>query len=440
METLEAPVRTRVMPVRKLPTPMSARRRLAWLLAGGIGAVVLVVLVLLPPKVPVVRLSTMNIRDEAVGTGFVRAKVTIGAGAKINGVILRTFVDQGDVVKKGQVLAELQNQDLRSQLGQAASLSQAQQSAIRSAHANLAASKARLQASISDVGKSQAGLRLAEINFQRARSLYESQVWSKEALDSAETAYLQGQEDVHNADALRDSAEQQVRAAEAEVAASEQTAAGSEAVVRLERANLQFSVVTSPVDGYVVTRDLEEGATVVPGLSIFTIAESRVIWASVNVDEREMDQLKVGQPATITLRSTPNRKLPGAVARIAKEADPVTEEVLVDVAFSQKLPDLKLNETVEVRILKSEKAAKVLPQTAIVSGRDGTAVWTVAQGKLHLRPVLLGTRDKRGYVEILNGISDSQTVLVQANAAGLSPADGRRVRTSLLRMAEGDGR
>jgi HlyD family secretion protein len=440
METLEVPVQTRVTPVRKLPTPMSPRRRLLWLLTGGIGAVVLIILILLPAQVPVVLLSTMTIRDEAVGTGFVRAKVTIGAGAKINGVILKTLVDQGDVVKKGQVLAELQNQDLRSQLGQAANLAQAQQSALRSSRANLAASKARLQASISDLGKSQAGLRLAEINFQRAKSLYESQVWSKEALDSAETVYLQAQEGVHSADALRDSAQQQVRAAEAEVAGSEQTAAGSEAVVRLERANLQFSVVTSPVDGYVVTRDLEEGATVVPGLSIFTIAESRLIWASVNVDEREMDQLRVGQPATITLRSAPNRRLPGVVARIAKEADQVTEEVLVDVAFSQRPSDLKLNETAEVRILKSEKVAKVLPQTALVSGRDGSAVWTVAQGKLHLRSVLLGTRDKRGYVEILNGISDSQPVLVQANAAGQLPADGRRVRASLVRTAEADGR
>lgn len=440
METVEVPVQARVMPVRKLPTPMSSRRRLVWLLIGGVGAVVLIVLILLPPKVPVVRLSTMTIRDEAVGTGFVRAKVTIGAGAKINGVILKTFVDQGDVVKKGQVLAELQNQDLRSQLGQAANLAQAQQSAVRSAHANLAASRARLQASISDVSKAQAGLRLAEINFQRAKSLYESQVWSKEALDSAETAYLQGQEDVHNAEALRDSAQQQVQAAEAEGSASEQTAAGSEAAVRFERANFQFSVVTSPVDGYVVTRDLEEGATVVPGLSIFTIAESRVIWASVNVDEREMDGLKVGQPATIALRSAPNRKIPGVVARVGKEADPVTEEVLVDVAFSQQLPDLKLNETVEVRILKSEKQAQVLPQTSVVSGRDGSAVWTVAQGKLHLRPVLLGTRDKRGYVEVLHGLSDSETVLVQANAAGLSLADGRRVRTSLISTAEAEGR
>lgn len=181
METLEAPVQTRVMPVRKLPSPMSSRRRLLWSLIGGIGSVVLIALILLPPRVPVVRLSTMTIRDEAVGTGFVRAKVTIGAGAKINGVILKTFVDQGDVVKKGQMLAELQNQDLRSQLGQAVNLAEAQQGSLRSARANLAASKARLQASISDVGKSRAGLRLSEINFQRAQSLYESQVWSKEA-------------------------------------------------------------------------------------------------------------------------------------------------------------------------------------------------------------------------------------------------------------------
>lgn len=440
METLEAPAQTRVTPVRRLPTPVSPRRRLVWFLVGGIGAVILIVLVLLPPKVSVVQLSTMTIRDEAVGTGFVRAKVTIGAGAKINGVILKTFVDQGDVVRKGQVLAELQNQDLRSQLGQAANLAQAQQSAIRSAQANLAAAEARLQGSISDVAKAQAGLRLAGINFQRAKSLYESQVWSKEALDSAETAFLQGQEDVHNAEALRASAQEQVRAAEGEVTASEQTAAGSEAAVRFERANLQFSVVTSPVDGYVVTRDLEEGATVVPGLSIFTIAESRVIWVSVNIDEREMDQLKVGQPATITLRSSPGGKIPGVVARIAKEADPVTEEVLVDVAFSQPPPDVKLNETAEVRILKSEKQAKVLPQTALVSGRDGNAVWTVAHGKLHLSPVLLGTRDKRGYVEVLNGVSDSEHVLLQANAGGLALSDAQRVRASLVKTAEANRR
>jgi HlyD family secretion protein len=436
MKTLEAPVQTRVTPVRRLPTPISPRRRLVWFLVGGIVALILTVVVLLPPKVSVVRLSTVTVRDEAAGTGFVRAKVTIGVGAKINGVVLKTYVDQGDAVRKGQLMAELQNQDLHSQVGQAASLAQAQQAALSSARANLSASKARQQASSSDLGKSQAGLRLAQINYGRAKSLYEGGVWSKEALDSAETTDTQAQEDVHNAQALQSSAQDQVKAAESEVIASEKMAAGSDAGVRLQRANLQYAIITSPVDGYVVSRDLEEGATVVPGLPIFTVAQSRVIWVSANIDEREIDGLKVGQPATITLRSAPSRKIPGLVARIAKEADPVTEEVVVDVAFPEQSSDLKLNETAEVYILKSEKAgAKALPITAIVSGRDGAMVWMIAQGKLQLHTVLLGTRDKRGLVEVLKGLSDSDEVMAQPNAAGVPLAQGKRVRTSLVKTA-----
>lgn len=436
METLEAPVQTRVTPVRRLPTPISPRRRLVWFLVGGIGAVILIVLVLLPPKVSVVRLSTMTIRDEAVGTGFVRAKVTIGVGAKINGVVLKTYVDQGDAVRKGQLMAELQNQDLHSQVGQAAGLAQAQQAALSSSRATLSASRAREQASGSDLGKAEAGLRLAQINYGRAKSLYEGGVWSKEALDSAETTYAQAQEDVRNAQALQSSVQEQVKAAQSEVTAAEKLAGSSEAGVRLQRANLQYAIITSPVDGYVISRDLEEGATAVPGLPIFTVAQSSVIWVSANIDEREIDGLKVGQPATITLRSAPGRNIPGVVARIAKEADPVTEEVVVDVAFPEQPTDLKLNETAEVYILKSEKAgSKVVPKTAVVSGHEGLMVWAVAQGKLQLRPVLLGTRDKRGLVEVLKGVSDSDEVLVQPNAAGTPLAQGKRVRTSLVKTA-----
>ena len=79
------------------------------------------------------------------GTGFVRAKVAIGVGAKINGVVLKTYVDQGDSVKKGQIMAELQNEDVQSQIGQAVNLAQAQQAALNSTQANLSANRARLR-------------------------------------------------------------------------------------------------------------------------------------------------------------------------------------------------------------------------------------------------------------------------------------------------------
>jgi HlyD family secretion protein len=440
METVKAQVSSLSALLRARSLGRMSQKRRRWLagLAGTLLVLIIVALVL-PPRVPITHLATTTVRDEAIGTGFVRAKVTIGVGAKINGIVLKMYVDQGDAVRKGQIMAELQNQDVQSQIGQAVNLAQAQQAALSSARANLAASRARLQASATAVGKSQAGLRLAEINYQRAKALYESGVWSKEALDSAEAAYLQAQEDVRSSQALQVSAQEQVRAAEAEVAAAEKTAAGSEAGIRLQHANLQYTIVTSPVDGYVVTRDLEEGATVVPGLSIFTVAQSNPIWASANIDEREMDGLKVGQPAIITLRSAPDRKLPGVVARIAKEADPVTEEVVVDVAFTPQPPDLKLNETAEVYIIKTEKAgAKVLPGTAIVEGDRGPTVWVVANGRLQSRPVSLGIRDKRGLVEVLNGVSDSDKVLLQPNATGIPISQGKRVRTSLVRPALGE--
>ncbi|MBZ5490330.1 MAG: efflux RND transporter periplasmic adaptor subunit [Acidobacteriia bacterium] len=436
MATIEAPIKPQVAPVRPLPPARSKRRRRLWMIGAGGVALVLIILALLPPKVPVTHLSQMTLRDEAAGTGFVHAKVSIGVGAKINGVVLKVYVDQGDVVRKGQILAKLHNQDFQSQLGQATSLAQAQQAAVTSARANLSASEARLHASISAVARAQAGLRLAEINYKRTESLHEGGVVSKESLDTAETAYTQAQEDLRNSQAMQNSAQQEGKAAEGQLAVSQKTMAGSEADVRFQKANLQYTIVTSPVDGYVVSRDLEEGATVVPGLPIFTIAESSLIWVSANIDEREIEGLKGGQPATITLRSAPTRKISGHVARIAKEADPVTEEVVVDAAFAQRPLDIKLNETAEVYILKSEKAgAKALPRTAIVSGRDGPAVWIVTNGKLQLRPIGLGMTDKRGLVEVLNGLSDSEQVLVQPSAAGIQLTSGRRVRTSRVETA-----
>jgi macrolide-specific efflux system membrane fusion protein len=249
MQTVEAPVTTGAVKVRSLPTGMNRRARKAWLIAGCAVLLIIISIALLPAQVPVTRLSQMTLRDEAAGTGFVRAKVSIGIGAKINGIVLKTYVDQGDVVRKGQLLAELQNQDFHSQVIQAASVTQAQEAALDSSRANLSSSKARLQASISAVARSQATLRLAEINYRRAKSLFEGGVFSKEALDTAETAFVQAQEDLRNSQALQNAAQDQVRAAEADVSASQRTLAGSQAGVRLQEANLQYTQVTSPVDG-----------------------------------------------------------------------------------------------------------------------------------------------------------------------------------------------
>jgi RND family efflux transporter MFP subunit len=187
--------------------------------------------------------------------------------------------------------------------------------------------------------------------------------------------------------------------------------------------------VRSPFDGYVVTRELEQGATVVPGLPIFTIADPSVMWVSANIDEREAGGLRVGQPATITLRSNPGSRIRGSVARIAEQADPVTQEVTVDVAFDRPA-NVRLNETAEVEIVKQTKAGALsVPATAMVRGPQGAAVWSVRDGRLQLQTVETGIRDKRGSVEIVRGAAASDLVIVNPSIEKPDLSPGKRVRT-----------
>jgi hypothetical protein len=181
-----------------------------------------------------------------------------------------------------------------------------------------------------------------------------------------------------------------------------------------------------------VTRDLEQGVTVVPGLPIFTVADSSVIWVSANIDEREVGGLRVGQPATISVRSDPARKIPGVVARVAQQADAVAEEVTVDVAFTPGLSGVRLNETAEVEILKHDSvAAAAVPATTVVRGPRGPAVWMVRDGRLALQSIQTGIHDKRGWIEITNGLTATDLVIVNPSIEAAALASGPRVRTRL---------
>jgi len=419
------------------PGPTVRRVSRAWLLLPIAVVAAVLTFLLLPTRVQVTKLATMTVRDEAVGVGFVQARVPVSASAKINGVIRKVYVDQGDSVTKGQVLAQLENEDYRNQVAQAQSQLEAVQASLASARAELLATEARAHAGRSAVARSRAGLNLAKINYDRAKELSDSAVWSKQSLDDAETAYVQAQEDLKNSEETQRSLDQEIAAASADVEAAQKAVSGAQAGVGFQHASLQYTIVTSPVNGYVVSRDLEEGGTVVPGISIFTLAESKVIWVTTYVDEREIKGLQLGQPAQIVLRSRPQERLAGFVARVGQQADPVTEELPVDISFAKTDPTVRLKETAEVYIQKAEHpSAQVLPVSALVSEPQGASVWTVGQGRLERKLVSVGIVDKRGYAEILNGISPSEFVVTHPEAYDNALAAGKRVRTQIAPDSE----
>jgi HlyD family secretion protein len=233
-------------------------------------------------------------------------------------------------------------------------------------------------------------------------------------LRSAEAQRRVAQEEVAVGKAALDTFLQEVRVAEAALAAT--------------RARQADTEIRSPLDGVVVLRELEAGATVNPGSGILKIADPRTAWVTVHVDERDLGTLSVGDRAEISLRSLPGRTIPGRVARIQRESDRVTEQLAVDLAFLERPERLTLGEQAEARILPPARHGAVgVPLGALVRTADGPGVWTVAAGRLVFRPVRIGVVDLAGWVETLHGVREGDDVVVAPGRLADRQNEGQRV-------------
>ncbi|MEK7370879.1 MAG: efflux RND transporter periplasmic adaptor subunit, partial [candidate division NC10 bacterium] len=187
----------------------------------------------------------------------------------------------------------------------------------------------------------------------------------------------------------------------------------AQAALTLVRERHADTVITSPLDGHVVSRDLEPGATVNSGTTILKVTDPRTFWVTVHVDERETGGIGAGDAADITLRSLAGRTLPGRVARVRRESDRVTEQLAVDVAFVEAPGRLTLGEQAEATIRPApRKGVAALPLLAVIRGRGGLGVWSVSGGRLGWRTVELGAADASGWAEVRAGLRAGEQVVV----------------------------
>lgn len=247
-----------------------------------------------PTPVTAVHPQRAPLVAEVFGTGTLEAKVVVSFSAKMVDKVGEVLVDQGDTVTEGQVLARLEATDYEH--------------SVRVADAG--------------VGQAQAELAKARLDIARQREMLRSAIISHSEFDSSEAAY---------------------RVAEAKLK-------NAEAQLGFARARLADTVIYSPVSGLVMTRNLEVGGTVVPGAPIFRIADTHQLWITAMVDELVAGTLRVGQPARVTFRAHPGKSFPGRLARLAEEADRVTEEREADVTVEQLPPDWFIGAKADVYI------------------------------------------------------------------------------------------
>jgi HlyD family secretion protein len=381
-----------------------------------------------PPAVTVGAVTTRDVAPAIQGVGTVEAKVVVNVSSKVTGRVVSVLVDQGDTIRAGQTLVRLDAAQYAADVDRG-------EANVRMAEAQLRDLLAgprpqEIEQLRARLASASATRTLTERDFQRTRELFARQLISAQDLDRARQAYdvaIAAERDArHGLDlALENWARKdQIDAARAQLQAAQ-------SALVLSRANLAETVIPSPLDGYVVSRELEAGGIVNPGVPIFKIADPRTAWATVYVDARDTAGLAVGDRADITFRSLPGHAFQGRVARIQREGDRVTEQLAIDVAFIERPSRLILGEQVEATIRPPARhGVSALPLAAVVRRPAGSGALVVKDGHVQFKAARLGIVDPAGWAEILGGLHPGDEVVLAPGPLADPSNDGRRVRVT----------
>lgn len=336
-----------------------------------------------------------DIKSTVSSTGTVNAVTTVQVGTQVSGTIQKLFVDYNSPVKKGQLLAQIDPSILEAQVGQA--------------RANLLSAKANLE-------KSQVMLRDTKTTLERSKTLYAKNFIAKSDLDTSETNYL--------------SAIAQIKVAEAQVQQA-QAALDSSSI------NLKYTKIFSPVNGTVISRNIDIGQTVAASFqtpTLFTIAQDLTkMQIDTSVDEADIGKVKSGQKATFTVDAYPELPFKGKVSVVRNAPITVSNVVtynaviVVDNTGLKLKPGMTANVSIET---ESKQSVLIVPNTALrfkpatstatpdqkkTKGPKGPGVWILENNKPKNIKITTGISDGN-YTEVTSGeLTEGQMIITDSS-------------------------
>lgn len=324
-----------------------------------------------------------NIMNSITATGTIEPVTSVTVGTQVSGIVSKLFVDYNSVVKKGQVIAELDKTNLMSQLNTAKT----------------------------QLATAQSQLNYQTANYKRYKTLFEKGLVAADDFDNAKLSYTQAKEQV--------------------VSAKEE--------VQRAQTNLGYATITSPIDGVVLSKSVEEGQTVAASFStpeLFTIAQDLTNMQVVaDVDEADIGDVKEGERVTFTVDAYPDDTFEGEVKQVRQEATTTNNVVTYEVVISAPNADLKLKPglTANVTIYTAErkgvlsvpsKALRFTPQRETVGkmkivdvANAKNKVWTIEGNSIVAHKVNIGMTDGTN-TQIVGGIAEGTKVITGLNVMG----------------------
>ncbi len=324
------------------------------------------------------KVSLQTLQNSVTATGTIEAVTSVTVGTQVSGIVNKLYVDYNSQVKKGQVIAELDKTNLLSELN--------------TAKANMASAQSQLN--------------YQSANMKRYQTLYQKGLVSADDYENALLTYRQAKEEVTTA-------KEQVQRAQT---------------------NLGYATITSPIDGTVISKSVEEGQTVAASFNtpeLFTIAKDLTNMQVVaDVDEADIGAVKEGDRVTFTVDAYPDDTFEGTVKQVRLQATTTNNVVTYEVVISAQNADLKLKPglTANVTIYTQErtgvlavanKALRFTPtketvgkDMKIVDCKGKNKVWTLDGKTLTAHPVSIGQTDGM-HTEITKGLKAGQQIVTE---------------------------
>lgn len=394
-----------------------SRRALALLLVVAAALAALVAWAALrPPAVPALAVQARPLVRTLIFSARVASASRVELGSTLTGRVEQVRVREGASVKAGETLLRLESEELRAALAQA-------RASERQAAARLAGLQSSGRSAVqAGVAQADSVLQAARADLQRTQDLVSRGFLSEARLDEAKRA-------VAVAEAQRDSALAQAQANAdqgTDVAQARAQLALAQAAVAAAQAKLEQSTIVAPSDARVLLRSVEPGQIVQPGRALLTLALASPVELVGQVDERYLEQLRVGQAARVRADAYPQQAFAAQVRSIAPVVDAQRGAIEVKLALPQAAPAfLREDMTLSVEVETGRRdSALVVPMDALEGQRESGAATlrVVRDGRVESRSVRLGMTTLDA-AEVVQGLAAGEMVLL-----GPAPASGARVR------------
>jgi HlyD family secretion protein len=364
--------------------------------------------------------------------GYIIPRHRIDLAPKISGRLSEINFEKGDTVKKGQILARLEDQEIQAQLAQSTANRQAAEARLKEL---LAGSRPQeIDRAKANLDQAEATLRTTQVNLERARHLNKTGVLSKQALDDAQNNFDVAQAQFKAARENHELARIGPRTEQVELARAQ--LAEADAAIAWYHTQLDNTIIRAPIDGTILDRIVEKGEMVTTlsfgGRGARTglggIANLKELEVELDINEADIPRIRMAQDCTVSPDSYPDHRYKGRVREIAPEANRQKATIQVKVSILNPDEYLRPETNAKVNFLEEHKEQTVesrilVPKSAILNVEGTPCVFLVKGGRASRQTIQTG-KELWGQIEVRSGLAGGEQLIVRG-LEGIS--DGEKV-------------